>query len=124
MEISGKVVELLDEKRGSGRNGEWRKLDFILETQDQYPKKVCISVWGDKIDQYALNVGDQINAGINLESREFNGRWYTDVRAWKVDKMGAGDTGSQGESQIPTPPMEAPAAGMPQEDNDANDLPF
>lgn len=122
MEISGKVVELLEEKRGSGRNGEWRKLDFILETQDQYPKKVCISVWGDKIDQYSLNVGDQINAGINIESREFNGRWYTDVRAWKVDKTGAG--AAQGESQIPTPPMEAPAAGAPQDDNDPNDLPF
>ena len=82
MEIRGKVIDLLDEKRGQGKNGEWKKRDFVLETTtDQYPKKVCISMWGDKIDQFALKVGEDVNVSINLESREFNGKWYTDVRA-------------------------------------------
>lgn len=125
MEISGKVIELLDEQRGNGRNGEWRKQDFILETTDQYPKKVCISMWGDKIDQFGINTGDDITAGINVESREYNGRWYTDVKAWKVDKAGANAAPNQGGSPVPPPaPMDMPNNGVSAGSDDNEDLPF
>ena len=90
MEITGKIVQVQDEQSGNGRNGVWKKRDYILETGGQYPKKVCLTVWGDKIDQFNLQPGDQVNAGIEIESREYNGRWYTDVKVWKVSKDGNG----------------------------------
>jgi hypothetical protein len=91
MEISGTVVNLLPMQTGQGKNGTWKKQEFILETPGQFPKKVCISLWGDKVDENKLSSGDKITASINIESREFNGRWYTDVRAWKIQK-GAGNS--------------------------------
>jgi hypothetical protein len=88
MELSGKIVQIMPEINGNGKNGQWRKQEFIVETPGNYPKKVCITVWGDNIDQFGVNVGDQVNASIDIESREYNGRWYTDVKAWKMEKEG------------------------------------
>jgi hypothetical protein len=108
MEISGKIIELLPEKTGESANGPWRKQEFILETDDQYPKKVCFMVWGDKIDQFEIKQEEELVVSIDLESREYNGRWYTDVKAWKVSRAGdgAGDTyspGSQDFNDAPPP---------------------
>lgn len=94
MEIQGTITQMLPLQQGEGQKGTWKKQEFILETEGQYPKKVCMNVWGDKIDEFALAVGDKIKAGIQLESREYNGRWYTDVRAWKVDKLSGAAGGS------------------------------
>lgn len=88
MEINGKIVQVLAEQSGNGRNGVWRKKDYILETGGNYPKKICFTVWGDKIDQFNLQEGNQVNVGIELESREYNGKWYSDIKGWKVDKQG------------------------------------
>src|SRR5690606_3526605 len=90
MEINGKIVQVLEELSGTGRNGIWKKRDYIVETKGQYPKNVCVTVWGDKIDQFAMQAGDEVNLGIEIESREYKGRWYTDVKAWKVEKQGGG----------------------------------
>ncbi len=119
MELSGTVIAILPEVTGQGKNGVWRKQEFILEVPSQYPRKVCISTWGDKIDQNALQTGDSVTASIDVESREYNGRWYTEVRAWKVDKNGAGGS--------PAGASGAAASGPPvttfTEDTD-DDLPF
>lgn len=89
MELTGTIIALLPEVTGQGKNGMWRKQEFILEIPSQYPKKVCISLWGDKIDQAGLQVNDSVTASIDVESREYNSRWYTEVKAWKVDKAGS-----------------------------------
>lgn len=116
MEISGTIINILELQTGEGRNGPWKKQEFILETDDQYPKKVCIALWGDKIDQFPLNTGEKVTVSINVESREFNGRWYTDVKAWKIDK-------AQAENAPPPPPP--PDHGMePPADDFPDDLPF
>jgi len=117
MEINGKIIQVLDEQSGNGRNGVWRKRDYVLETKSQYPKKVCVTVWGDKIDQFGMRPGDEVTVGIEIESREFNGKWYTDVKAWKVDKQGSG---SQGNSAG----MNAPDVTSFNEDNGDDILPF
>ena len=90
MEINGKIIELLHEKSGESANGPWRKQEYILETDGQYPKKVCFMAWGDKIDQFNIKKGENLVVSIDLESREYNGRWYTDVKAWKVSRAGDG----------------------------------
>jgi hypothetical protein len=115
MEISGTVVNLLPMQTGQGKNGAWKKQEFILETPGQYPKKVCISLWGEKIDENKLVSGDKITASINIESREFNGRWYTDVRAWKIQK------GVAAGSNRDAPPTEE---NYVPESTGTDDLPF
>ena len=89
MEIAGKIIELLLEKSGQSANGEWRKREYVLETDAQYPKKICFMAWGDKIDQFEIKQGECLTVSVDLESREYNGRWYTDVKAWKVSRDGA-----------------------------------
>ncbi|TVQ68381.1 MAG: DUF3127 domain-containing protein [Balneolaceae bacterium] len=93
--VQGKVAEVLEEQSGEGKNGPWRRRDFILEMDDRFSRKVCISQWGDSIDSDSVSVGETIKAYINLQSREYNGRWYTDVRAWRIDKEG-GESGGSG----------------------------
>lgn len=89
MEINGKIIEVLEEQSGQSAKGTWRKQQYILETADQYPKKVCFMVWGDKIDDFAIKEGQDLEVSVDIESREFNGRWYTDVKAWKVQQTGS-----------------------------------
>ena len=86
MDIKGKVVSILPLQTGQGRNGTWSKRDFILETPGQFPKKVCITVMGEKVLQKAdgMKEGMEVTAHINLESREYNGRYYTSVNAWSI----------------------------------------
>jgi hypothetical protein len=86
MELEGKVIQINPLQSGEGRNGTWKKQEFIIETTSQYPKKVCVTVWGDKIDQFNIQQNEDLKLSIELESREYNNRWYTDVRAWKVER--------------------------------------
>ena len=99
MEIKGKIIEILPEKSGQSANGEWRKQEYILETDSNYPKKICFMAWGDKIGEFNLQQGENVEVSVDLESREYNGRWYTDVKAWKVskDEMSANNEPTYGE---------------------------
>ena len=109
MELSGKIIQLLPEKSGESARGPWRKQEYILETEGQYPKQVCFMVWSEKIDEFAIKEGENLVVSIDLESREYNGRWYTDVKAWKVSRSGSlADNSSSFESENhnQTPPFE------------------
>lgn len=113
MQLSGKLLQLLPLQTGQGKNGTWKKQEVILETEGQYPKKVCVAIWGDKADEKTLQVGNTLKIDFDVESREYNGKWYTDVKAWKVEVAGAA-TFSDNE---PLPPGDM--------DGDMeNDLPF
>jgi hypothetical protein len=84
LKIHGTVTKLLEPQTGESAKGNWTKQEFILETEnDKYPKSICIEIWGDKVDP--PQVGDVVVCSINVESREYNGRYYTNVRAWKID---------------------------------------
>jgi len=120
MEISGKIIAVLPLATGQGKNGMWRSQDYVLETADQYPKKVCFNLFNDKIDQFPMAIDDMVNVSFDIESREYNGRWYTTVRAWKVDK----NTGVQAAQAPQTAAVSAaPFDGAPAA-NDGTDLPF
>ena len=132
MELSGKIVQILEKQTGAGKNGTWEKQEFILETQGQYPKKVCFNIWGAKIAQFNIQNGEFINIGVDLESREYNGRWYTDVRALKVERPGAAGVGGSAPQQAVeggdpfanTGQMEDPFASNSSPSDGADDLPF
>jgi len=115
--IAGEVTRILDEESGTGRNGPWRKQAFILKAPGEYPREICVIQWGDNIEKFAVQVGETITAHIDLQSREYNGRWYTDVKAWKVDRPDGSGPPPRGEE--PPPPAEPPE-GLGEED----DLPF
>jgi len=86
LEISGKVISILPEQSGSSSRGPWKKGGFVIETEGNFPKKVCCTVWGDMLNQVNnLKQGETVKASIDLESREYNERWYTDVRAWRIE---------------------------------------
>ncbi len=136
LKIEGRLIQKLALQTGTGKNGEWRKQEFVIETEDAFPKKICANLWSDKIGQLdAVNIGDKITLYFNLESREFNGRWYTDVRGWKIDKMGSAPATAtdampqpvQTPTPAPIPTPEMPAGG-PADMNDGSeaqdDLPF
>lgn len=115
MDISGVVVALLPPQSGQGKTGNaWKKQEFILETPGQYPKKVCLSLWGEKVDENRVTIGEKITASINLESREYNNRWYTEARVWKITR-----SGSTGGNEAPPPTDDfIPESGG------SDDLPF
>ena len=117
LKITGTVKQLLEEQSGESRNGPWRKQEFILETADKFPKSVCVVVWGDNIDQFAIQVDEQLTAHIDIASREYNGRWYTDVKAWKVERDAEGGSGGPpkmpADEPFPEPPDEADDDGLP-----------
>ena len=113
MEISGKLIQFLPLQTGQGKNGTWKKQEFILELGGQYPKKVCIAAWGDKLDMNSFKIGDTIEVSFDIESREYNGRWYTDVKAWKVVSKQEGNSnegGSRG-GYVPPAPVDAMSGG-------------
>lgn len=115
LKIAGNVVELLEEQSGEGKNGPWRKREFVLETEGNFPAKVCLIQWGDEIDKTDLQVGERLTAHIDIRSREYNGRWYTDVKAWRIEKDAASDAS-------PHSPGEPPDLPVPPPDDD--DMPF
>lgn len=122
MEIQGKIIQLLPEQSGAGKNGQWRKREYVLETQDQYPKKLCFNLWGEKIDQNPVKVGDSVKVLFDLESREFNGKWYTDVKAWKIENQSGTNSKSQKGENESNVDFSAPEFNAPPMTED--DLPF
>lgn len=85
LEISGTVKNVFPLVTGNGKNGQWQKRDLLIETPGQYPKSVVVTLWGDKAN-LTHNVGDKVTASIEIESREYNSKYYTDVKAWKIAK--------------------------------------
>ena len=116
LQITGKVIEVLEEKSGESANGPWRKQDFILETEGQYPRQVCITQWGDNIDKFDVQEGETLTAHIDIQSREYKGRWYTDVKAWRIERVE--QLQPEPDDQTPRPPFGDSGDGAD------DDLPF
>lgn len=132
LKITGRVVDVLEEESGTGKHGPWRKQEFILETEGQYPKQVCVAQWGDNIEKFDVEEGERVTAHIDIQSREYQGRWYTDVKAWRIerpederaearddeDMSSDADTSSD---SLHDPPSEADSFG---DESEWDDLPF
>ncbi len=87
MEVIGKLNKFLPEQRGETQRGPWVRGGFVIETEEQYPRKIAFSVWGE--DKWTaiklLPLGNTIKVTFSIESREYNERWYTDCRCTQVD---------------------------------------
>lgn len=85
MEIQGKIIVVLPERSGvSQRGNQWRSISYVLETQEQYPKKLAFDVTNDKIDQLNIQFGEILTVQFDINAREYNGRWFNSVNAWNV----------------------------------------
>lgn len=120
LDITGKILQIMNETSGQSKTGNtWVKQEFVIETNDKFPKKVMISVMGDKVQELKrFKTGDEIKASLNIESREYNGRWYTDIRAWKLETGGNGTTAPSSENFYPDSEPSFTA------DTATDDLPF
>ena len=107
MEITGKIIRVLPSQEGVGRNGNpWKVQPYVLETLGQYPRKVLFEVFGeDRINQNQCDIDQLVTISFDVESREFNGRWYTSIRAWKVKEA----DGTQEVETPADPAFETPA---------------
>ena len=122
LDITGKIIQIMNETSGQSKTGNtWTKQEFVIETYDKFPRKVMMSVMGDKVQELKrFKTGDEIKASLNIESREYNSRWYTDVRAWKIESTGESAPAAAGspESFYPDPETTFTA------DSATDDLPF
>lgn len=131
MEISGKIIQALEVRSGeSQRTGnKWMSQSFVIETHDQYPRRCVFDVFGeDRLRDFNIQVGEELTVSFDLDAREYNGRWFNSVRAWKVERVAPG--------AAPAPAYTAPAPSTPTGDaypqapapapapNGADDLPF
>ncbi len=125
MEIQGTVFKIMPETRGVSARGEWQRQDVIFEMMDgQYARKIAITFFNRPSDVQALSEGVSYNVSINIESREYNGRWYTDVRAWRVlpaDGSVAAPQMESASSFVAPSPATTPTTSASE---DVDDLPF
>ena len=130
MEITGKIIHDLGEMSGVSKAGNsWKKHEYVLETKDSYPKQVHFDFFGERADQYPLSIGDDIKLSFDIESREYNGRWFTSIRGWEAEKAD-GAAVSQAPVQQAQPvsaaPVQQPAAPQQPDfgSSATDDLPF
>lgn len=129
LELEGRIARKLGVQTGTSARGAWSKQEFVFEYQEgNFPTQVCMNVWSEdkvrELDKY--QVGDKVKIAFNLSSREYNGRWYTDVRAWRIEPAGSQPSAPQ----VQTPGVQAPvSAPLPTADDMSSplsddDLPF
>lgn len=122
LEIEGRIKQKLSRQSGQSARGAWEKQEFILEYQDgNYPADVMVTAFGsDKVaDLDRYQVGDPVKVSFNLRAREYNGRWYNDVRLWKIAPAGQNAAQQPPVQQAPAPTLDDMPADIPE-----NDLPF
>ena len=111
MDIVGKIIQILPLQEGVSKTGNpWKSQSYVLETQEQYPRKVCFELFGeDRIKNNPCNMDDVVTVSFDIESREYNGRWYTSIRAWRVQQ---GNMLGQGQG-LPSQSAQPAAASVP-----------
>ncbi|MDR1740129.1 MAG: DUF3127 domain-containing protein [Bacteroidales bacterium] len=146
MEFTAKLLQIREAQTGEGKNGPWKRQEYIFETDGQYPKKICVTVWGDRAiqDPSIMEIGNLLDVHFDLESREHNDRWYSDIKAWKIVRHGENGAayGQQAYSGqpayaapaqasyppptpvMPAPNLSSPAAVTSAPESVVDDLPF
>ncbi len=142
MELTGKIIAVLPERGGtSARTGsEWKAGSYVLETMEQYPRKMCFDVFGaDRIQLFNIQLGEILTVSFDIDAHEYQGRWFNSIRAFKVDRTAPGTAtatapapssepfGTAAPQQPAPAPSAAPAdltAGAPFAASEGDDLPF
>lgn len=125
MEVEGKIIQFIGERSGMSKAGNpWKTKEYVLETKENYPKRIAFDFFGDRADQFPLNVGDEIRLSFDIESREYQGRWYTSIRGWKSEPLAAAAPVQPVQPTYGAPTMPPPPVIEPMASNSGEDLPF
>jgi hypothetical protein len=120
MQVKGTVIQILKLESGISRAGkEWKKQEFVIETNEQFPKKICFTLFGDKISLIdGIAEGTEVEVFFSVESHDFNGKWFHNINAWKIEPVVVTSAKSY--------PPEFSLSDVPPEpaDNNGDDLPF
>jgi len=122
MEIEGKLLQALPVQNITSQKGAMKKMDFVIEIESKFPRKICFALWNDKIDLFSAKAGDSVKVYFDLDSREYNGRWYTEAKAWKVENLAA--SGSTINNNTPDFTKEDIPSSFSSQKEDLDDLPF
>jgi len=92
LSVKGRVSQILKPETGVSKAGkEWSKREFVIDTEEQFPRKVCFTLFGDKTSLIdSIVAGEEVEVSFNIESREYNGKWFHNINAWKIDKPTTG----------------------------------
>ncbi len=125
MEVTGIIIKKFDRLSGVSKAGNnWSKQEYVLETQEAYPKKIFFSFFGDRADQFPLEVGDNVRLSFDIDSHEYNGRWFTSINGWKAEKVETNAqqpvAGMPAAQTVQAPPM----PDFSGSDDSTDDLPF
>lgn len=137
MELQGKVIAVLPEKTGTNARGEWKVQEYVVETHDQYPRKMVFSVFGaDRISRFNIQLGQEVNVSFDIDAHEYNGRWFNSIRAFDVRQVDPAAVGMQpgivpgaafgpapAQPAAPVQPAAQPAAPAAEQSSE-DDLPF
>ena len=119
MELIGKMLHVLPVQNIASQKGPLKKLEFVIEVEAKFPRKICFNLWNDKVDIFSSRPGDPVKVFFDIESREYKGRWYTEAKAWKVENLNAVGDLPPSDTFYPDEIKEPPAANQ-----DIDDLPF
>jgi len=132
MELQGKIIAALPARSGVSARGEWKSQDFVVETHDNFPRKMVFSVFGqDRLDRFNIQIGQEVTVSFDIDAHEYQGRWFNNIRAWDVrivdPNAPVGTTGTNGTNVTGTQtgePAPFPPAQPGGETDNADDLPF
>lgn len=128
MEVKGKIIVKLPQVSGTSKSGNaWSKQEYVLETQETYPKKIFFSFFGERANQYPLEVGQTVNLSFDIDSHEYNGRWFTNINGWKAELVNETAPVQEGQVTDNNTPFVLDPAVFPQTEAGASstdDLPF
>ena len=130
MEFEGIVYKILPPTSGTSARGEWKRQEVVFELPQEFSRKICVTFFNKDYEVAQLREGMACAVSVNVESREYNGRWYTDVRAWRIQPKQAAEPTPAPESYSAAPP--ATPFAPPAEDTttykanteEVDDLPF
>jgi len=111
MEFTGKIIAILQPKGGVSKatGNEWKAQEFVIESHDQYPRKMCFEVFGaDKIDQFNIQMGEELTVSFDIDSNQWQDRWFNRIRAWKVERVSVGAPMATGGFVPPAAPSAMP----------------
>lgn len=123
MEIQGRIIAVLPLREGTSSKGAWKSQEYVVETHEQYPKKLVFNVFGeDKINQFAIKQGEELKVSFDVDAHEYNGRWFNNIRAWEVQRVG--NVSAQPTQTMTTNSQPVQQQAAPQQQGQSDDLPF
>lgn len=128
MELQGKVIAVLPARSGVSARGEWKSQSFVIETHDNFPRKMAFDVLGEeRLTRFNIQLGQEVNVSFDIDAHEYNGRWFNNIRAFDVrlvDPNTVAAPAAQAAPAAPQQPANAPFPPQPEQSNSDDDLPF